>query len=86
MTKLQALRKAAGLSQSRLARDSDVSIQTIQKIEQGQQAIEGARFPTLLRISNALGVPFWELFDNRDAAEAAICNTLMQTPELDSYC
>ena len=74
-SRLKELRKAAGLSQERLARDSDISIQAIQKYEQGQQAIEGARFPTLLRISNALGVPFWELFEDKDIAKAAICNT-----------
>ena len=74
-SRLKDLRKAAALSQEQLARDSDISIQTIQKYEQGLYAIEGARYPTLLRISNALGVPFWELFDDRDAAEAAICNT-----------
>ena len=74
-SRLREIRNTVGLSQEQLARDSEVSIQTIQKIEQGKQAIEGARYPTLLRISNALGVPFWELFDDRDAAEAAICNT-----------
>ena len=74
-SRLKQIRKDAGISQGQLARDSDVSIQTIQKIEQGKQPIEGARFLTLLRISNALGVPFWELFDDQDTAEAAICNT-----------
>ena len=74
-SRLREIRNTVGLSQEQLARDSEVSIQTIQKIEQGKQAIEGARYPTLLRISNALGVPFWELFDDRYAAEAAICNT-----------
>ena len=74
-SQLQKLRKAAGLSQEQLARDSDISIQTVQKYEQGLYAIEGARYPTLFRISNALGVPFWELFENQEMAKAAICNT-----------
>lgn len=74
-SQLQELRKAAGLSQEHLARKCDVSVAVIRKYEQFYNAIEAARIQTLLRISNVLGVPFWELFDDPELAKAAICNT-----------
>ena len=74
-SRLKEIRKAAGLSQEQLAKKSDVSVGAIRTYEQFYNAIEGARINTLLSISNILGVPFWELFDDPELEKAAICNT-----------
>lgn len=75
MSKLQEIRKSAGMSQEQLARKCDLSIALIRQYEQSRLRIEGAKYQTLLCISNVLGVPFWELFDDQDLAKDAMCNT-----------
>ena len=75
VSRLQELRKAAGLSQEKLARKSDLSVALVRQYEQYVNKIEGAKYQTLLKISNILGVPFWELFDDPELEKAAICNT-----------
>ena len=74
-SKLKELRKIAGISQEQLARKCDLSIALIRQYEQCRLKIEGAKYQTLLCISNVLGVPFWELFDDQDLAKTAMCNT-----------
>lgn len=74
-SRLKQLRERSGLTQEQLAKESDISVSTIRQYEQLYNAIEAARIQTLLRISNILGVPFWELFDDPDLEKAAICNT-----------
>lgn len=51
---LQRARKAAGLSQSQLARAADVKVQVLQQYEQGVRDLNGAKLVTLLKLCNAL--------------------------------
>ena len=52
--KLQAARKAAGLSQSQLAEAAEINVRTLQHYEQGSKDINTARLETILKICNAL--------------------------------
>ena len=52
--KLQALRLAAGLSQSQLAEETGISVRMIQKYEQGAKDLNGAKLFTLLKLCLAL--------------------------------
>lgn len=52
--KLQALRLAAGLSQSQLAEETGISVRMIQKYEQGAKDLNGAKLLTLLKLCLAL--------------------------------
>lgn len=52
--KLQAARKAAGMSQSQLAKAAGVSVRVLQDYERGARDINGAKLVTLLKICNAL--------------------------------
>ncbi len=51
---LQRARKAAGLSQSQLAKAADVKVQVLQQYEQGVRDLNGAKLVTLLKLCNAL--------------------------------
>lgn len=53
-TNLKTLRKGVGLSQSQLARQSNVPLRTIQQYEQRQKNINKAQVETLLRLSRVL--------------------------------
>ena len=55
MTKLQTLRRAAGLSQSDLSFKSGVKLVTLQKLESGQNNIQNARVSVVLPLAKALG-------------------------------
>ncbi|MBQ7435459.1 MAG: helix-turn-helix transcriptional regulator [Oscillospiraceae bacterium] len=52
--KLQALRLAAGLSQSQLAAATGINVRMIQHYEQGAKDINGAKLHTLLKLCAAL--------------------------------
>lgn len=51
---LQRLRKAAGLSQSQLAKLTGINVQVLQQYERGARDLNGAKLVTLLKICNAL--------------------------------
>ncbi|MEV7140785.1 helix-turn-helix domain-containing protein [Streptomyces tauricus] len=55
---LRAARKAAGLSQERLAELAGMDRQAINRIEQGHQS---ALYDNLVRIADALGIPLSDL-------------------------
>lgn len=63
MSKLQNARKAAGLSQSKLADASGVGIRMIQDYEQGHKDINGARAITVYQLAQALGVNVEDLLE-----------------------
>lgn len=52
--RLGSLRRAAGMSQSELARRSGVNLQTLQKLESGVNRVLGAKVETVLALANAL--------------------------------
>lgn len=60
---LKRLRIQAGLSQSELANFANISIRTIQELEQGRKDINKAQIDTLLPIATALHVPVESLVE-----------------------
>lgn len=63
MSKLQDKRKAAGLSQSKLADRVGVSFRMIQHYEQGSLDINKAAAETVYRLAKALGCDMVELLE-----------------------
>lgn len=63
MSKLQDARKASGLSQSKLAEVSDVSVRMIQDYEQKHKDINGARAITVYQLAQALDVTVEDLLE-----------------------
>lgn len=63
MSALQERRKAAGLSQSELARKAEVPVRTIQHFEQGTMDINKAAVVTVLRLAEALGCEIQDLLE-----------------------
>lgn len=55
MSKLKAVREAAGMSQGRLAEASGVNKQMICFYEQGVRSISGAKVSTVMKLAKALG-------------------------------
>ena len=62
-TNLKAMRTLAGLSQSELAGQADVSVRTIQQYEQRQKDINKAQAETLLRLARALNCNVEDLME-----------------------
>lgn len=63
MSKLKAAREAYGISQSRLAQLSGVSIRTIQAYEAEARDLNLASGETLYRLASVLGLPIEALLD-----------------------
>lgn len=63
MSKLQEVRKSAGLSQSKLAQRSNVSIRMIQHYEQGTKDINQAAGITLYKLASVLDVAIEDLLE-----------------------
>ena len=66
MSNLKDTRKAKGLSQSKLAEISGVSIRMIQYYEQGVKDINKAEAMTVYKLSEALDCNVWELLEFED--------------------
>lgn len=52
--KLKAVRQAAKMSQSQLAKAAGISVRVLQDYERGARDISGAKLATILKICNAL--------------------------------
>ena len=63
MTNLQEARKAAGLSQSKLAAMADLSVRTLQHYEQGTMDINTAAAITLYRLAKVLDCMMEDLLE-----------------------
>ena len=63
MTKLSETRKAAGLSQARLAEASGVNVRMIQYYEQEAKDINAAEARTVYKLAQALGCTMEELLE-----------------------
>lgn len=64
MTKIQEMRKAAGLSQSQLAaKVPDLKVRTLQRYEQGERDLNQAAAITVYRLAEALGCQVADLLD-----------------------
>ena len=63
MNKLKQIREAAGLTQTELAKASNISVRVLQNYEQGTRPLNGARAITVYRIAQALGCTIEDLLD-----------------------
>ncbi len=63
MSKLQNARKAAGLSQSKLAATSGVNVRMIQHYEQGVKDINQAAAITLYQLAKSLNISIEDLLE-----------------------
>lgn len=63
MTKLQERRKAAGLSQSKLAAATELSVRTLQHYEQGTMDINSAAAMTVYKLAQHLGCRMEDLLE-----------------------
>ena len=64
MTNLQKLRKAAGLSQSQLARAAGVPVRTLQALEVGARNIDKVSVLTALKLARALDCNIEDILEN----------------------
>lgn len=69
ITNLQKIRKAAGLSQSQLAKAAGVNVQVLQQYEHGTRDINGAKLVTLLKLCNVLGCKLADIITDRETQE-----------------
>ena len=67
--KLQAARAAAGMSQSKLAKEAGISVRVLQDYERGARDISGAKLATLLRVCNALGCRLADVITDQDTLD-----------------
>lgn len=63
MSKLQDARKAAGLSQSKLAEVAGISVRSLQEYEQGRKDVNGIRGITLYKLARALNVNIEDILE-----------------------
>ena len=61
MNKLKEMREAKGLSQSQLAKETGISVRTIQSYERGARKLSGASYDRLKKMAEALGVDIEDL-------------------------
>ena len=66
---LQRLRKAAGFSQSQLAKLAGVNVQVLQQYERGARDLNGAKLLTLLKLCNALECGLADISTGKAARE-----------------
>ncbi len=64
MTKLQERRKAAGLSQSKLAERAGLSVRTLQHYEQGTMDVNSAAAMTVYQLAQALCCQMEDLLEH----------------------
>lgn len=64
-SRLQFMRKEAGLSQSELAKKSGVSVRLIQAYEQGLKDINKGQVVTVLQLAEALECDVYEIINDR---------------------
>lgn len=66
MSKLQEQRDAAGLTRQKLSEKSGVNARLIERYEQGERDINGAKLKTLLRLCAALGCELKDIVDDEE--------------------
>lgn len=67
--KLQAARRAAGMTQPQLARAAGLSVRVLQAYETGARDIGGAKLATLLKICNALRCTLQDIIPDPETIE-----------------
>ena len=69
MSKLQNIRNEKGLSQGKLAKESEISVRMIQNYEQGTNDLNGAKLSTLLKLCLALNCSLSDILDDEETLE-----------------
>ena len=69
MSKLQNIRNEKGLSQGKLAKESEISVRMIQNYEQGTNDLNGAKLSTLLKLCLALDCTLSDILDDEETLE-----------------
>ena len=64
MSKMQYLRKKKNITQFELAKRANISIQAIQKYEQGTLDTAGIRIGTLIRLCMILDCNIWDIIED----------------------
>lgn len=68
MTRLQEQRKKKGLTQEEFSKLTNISIRSIQDLEQGRVKIENCHLDTLVKFGQVLCVPFTMVLNDADFA------------------
>ena len=66
---LQRLRKAAGFSQSQLAKLAGVNVQVLHQYARGPRDLTGAKLLTLLKLCNALECGLADIITDKETRE-----------------
>lgn len=66
MSKLQEQRAAAGLTRQKLSELSGVNVRLIERYEQGERDINGAKLKTLLKLCASLGCELKDIVDDEE--------------------
>lgn len=69
MSKLQEKRTAAGLTRQKLSEQSGVNVRLIERYEQGERDVNGAKLKTLLKLCKALGCELKDIVDDEETIE-----------------
>lgn len=69
MNKLQEKRTASGLTRQKLSELSGVNVRLIERYEQGERDINGAKLKTLLRLCTALGCELRDIVDDEETVD-----------------
>ena len=71
MSKLQDLRKAQGLSQSQLAKITNINVRIIQSYEQQERPIDTAGLDKLIPLALALNCKISDILENEELRNQA---------------
>ncbi|RJQ53117.1 MAG: XRE family transcriptional regulator [Nitrospiraceae bacterium] len=74
--RIQELRKRSGLSQEKVAEKADINPHYLSRIECGK---ENPTLDMLIKLSNALEIEMWEMFDFGHVTEKKILKESLQT-------
>lgn len=69
MSNLKTVRLGKGMSQSELAKKSDVNIRMLQQYEQGARNIDGVKLITLLKMCRALDCKLSDIVESTELSE-----------------
>ena len=66
---LKTIRESRGITRQQLSELSGVNVRMIERYEQGERDINGAKIKTLLRICKALGCNLEDIIDDEETIE-----------------
>ena len=69
MSKLQEQRAASGLTRQQLSELSGVNVRMIERYEQGERDLNGAKLKTLLKLCVSLGCKLEDIIDDNETIE-----------------